>query len=144
MPSVCFSKRLGIEKIMDNDPLGNTSYVNVRTIVVSLVTVVLASLLAVCPLTACVIAPDSNVARHGCCHKTHPQPGHCPLPTVQDCPYFILEKGKITKTGTAISKDVFQPVMPDFRVLDQFSIIRSQTRLADSTGLYLRLRMLLI
>jgi hypothetical protein len=132
------------QRIMGNDPLVNTSYVNVRTVVASLVTVVLASLLAVCPLTACVIAPDSSAAPHGCCHKAHPQPGHCPLPTVQDCPYFILEKGKITQTGSAISKDDFQPVMPDFRVLDQFSIIRSQTRLADSTGLYLRLRMLLI
>jgi hypothetical protein len=90
------------------------------------------------------MAPDSEAAHHGCCHKPLPQPAHCPLPAVQDCPYFILAKGKITQIGTAISRDVFQALPPDFRVPDQFSSRRSETRQADSTGLYLRLRILLI
>jgi len=111
--------------------------------VASLVTVALASLLAICPLTACAMALDSDVAHHGCCHK-HPQPTHCPLPTVQDCPYFILAKGKITQTAAPISADIFQVVTPDFRVPDQFSTFRSETRLPDSKGLYLRVRVLLI
>jgi hypothetical protein len=123
-----------------NNPLTDTSYTNVRTVVASLVTVVLLSLLAVCPLTACSLLPDNDAARHSCCHK----PTHCPLPTVQDCPYFILEKGKITQTAAPVSVHFFQVVTPDVRVPDQFSSLRGETRLPDSEGLYLRVRVLLI
>lgn len=131
------------QRMMVNDPLVHTSYVNVRTVVASLVAAVLMSLLAICPLTACAMAPDSDAAHHGCCHK-HPQPTHCPLRTVQDCPYFILAKGKITQTVAPVSADVFQVVAPDLRVPDHSSSFRGETRLPNSKGLYLRVRVLLI
>jgi hypothetical protein len=115
-----------------------------RTAVASLVTVVLLSLFAVCPLTACVLALNSDTAHRGCCHKSGPQPTHCPLPTVQDCPYFILEKGKIIQAGAAVSVNVSQPVTPDFRVPDRLTGLRYETRLQDSADLYLRVRVLLI
>src|ERR1700686_1546092 len=97
-----------------NNLLSNAYYISMRTVVASLVTVVLLSLFAVCPLTACVLALNSDTAHRDCCHKPGPQPTHCPLPTVQDCPYFILEKGKITQAGAAISANVPQAVTSDF------------------------------
>jgi hypothetical protein len=60
-----------------------------RGTVASVAVVFLLSLLALCPLPACAMA----LAHQGCCHKSQTLP-QCPIPTLQDCPYFILEKGK--------------------------------------------------
>jgi hypothetical protein len=115
-----------------------------RAIVASIVVTVLVGLLAVCPLMACAMAPEI-AAHHGCCRKSpQPQPTRCPLPSVQDCPYFILEKGKTSQTTAQVSVVACQPITAIFRVADQFFAARTETRLPDSAGLYLRVRVLLI
>ena len=115
-----------------------------RAIVASLVVTVLALILAVCPFTACAMAPEV-VAHHGCCHKSpQPQPARCPLPSIQDCPYFILEKGKTSQTTAQVWVVACQPITPILRIADPFFTARTETRLPDSAGLYLRLRVLLI
>ncbi len=66
------------------------------------------------------------------------------MPSAQDCPYFILDRGKVTQVIADIS-----PVNPglisvDLPAPNPFSITPTKARLPDSTGLYLRVRVLLI
>jgi hypothetical protein len=107
--------------------------------VASLVAIVLLSLLAICPLPACAMA----LAQHGCCHKSQAQP-HCSMPTLQDCPYFILEKGKTAPTVASYAPALCRQTGSDLHAPDSFSAIRTEARLPDSAGLYLRVRVLLI
>jgi len=107
--------------------------------VASLVAVVLLSLIAVCPLPACAMA----LTHHGCCHKSQTQP-RCPMPTLQDCPYFILEKGKTAPTVASFAPVLCRQITSDFCTPDFLSTIRTEARLPDSAGLYLRVRVLLI
>ena len=110
----------------------------------SMVVTVLLALFAVCPLTACAMVPEV-VAHHNRCHKSpQPQPARCPLPSVQDCPYFILEKGKTSRIAEQVSVMDSQPITPILRVADQLSAARIETRRPDAAGLYLRVRVLLI
>jgi len=106
--------------------------------VATFVTAVLLGLFAMCPLPACAMAQA-----HACCHKSQTQP-HCPMPTVQDCPYFILEKGKTTPSVASLTPALAQVMASDFHVPDPFFTVRTETRLPDSAGLYLRVRALLI
>jgi len=105
---------------------------------------VLVGLLAVCPLMACAMAPEI-APHHGCCHKSpQPQPARCPLPSIQDCPYFILEKGKTSQTTAQVAVTACRSITPILRVADHFFAALTETTLPDSAGLYLRLRVLLI
>ena len=113
--------------------------VGVRDIVAPLVAIVLLSLLAICPIPAC----GMTLAQHGCCHKPHAQP-HCPMPTVQDCPYFILEKGKTVPSFVGFAPVIVARTTANSWVQHHSSTIRTEFRLSDSAGLYLRVRALLI
>lgn len=115
-----------------------------RTVVAQLVAVVLLSLLAVCPLAACAHGTGSNAVTHGCCHKSPLQPVRCPMPALQDCPYFILEKAKTTQAAVGIAPIVLQRNNFEPALANQFSNLRGETRLPNSKGLYLRTRVLLI
>lgn len=129
---------------MPNQRRTGTYNLSVRSIVASLVVTMLVGLLAVCPLTACAMAPEV-AAQHDCGHKSpQPQPRRCPLPSVQDCPYFILERGKTSQTTVQVSVLACRPITPIFRVADAFFAARTETRLPNSAGLHLRLRVLLI
>jgi hypothetical protein len=110
-----------------------------KGMVASLVAIVLLSLVAICPLPACAMA----LAQHGCCHKSQAQP-HCPMPTLQDCPYFILEKGKTAPTIANFVPVLCRQPASDLWAPNSFSTIRTEARLPDSAGLYLRVRVLLI
>ena len=66
------------------------------------------------------------------------------MPALQDCPYFILEKAKTTQAAVGIASIVLQRNDFEPAVADQFSNLRGETRLPNSKGLYLRVRVLLI
>jgi len=111
---------------------------SMRAATAALTAVILLGLLALCPLPICAMP-----TAHACCHKSQ-TPQHCPLPTIQDCPYFILEKGKTAPTVEAAVPVACPQNVADLRVSDCFSTIRTEIRLVDATGLYLRMRVLLI
>jgi hypothetical protein len=110
-----------------------------KGVVASLVAIVLLSLVAICPLPACTMA----LAQHGCCHKSQAQP-HCPMPTLQDCPYFILEKSKTAPTIANFVPVLCRQLASDLWAPNSFSTIRTEATVPDSAGLYLRVRVLLI
>lgn len=66
------------------------------------------------------------------------------MPSVQDCPYFSLERGKIAQAVADIPPVSCGGIAIDCCTSDPFSVIRTETRLPDSAGLYLRVRVLLI
>lgn len=115
--------------------MGFTAYYWVmKGIAVSLAVIVLLGLLILCPL------PMNALTDHSCCHKTQHQP-RCPLPTVQDCPYFILEKGK-TALDAAASVPVF--VQTATVTSEPFSTVYPEGRFLDSADRYLQVHVLLI
>ena len=66
------------------------------------------------------------------------------MPTLQDCPYFILEKGRTAPTVANFAPPLCRQIASDLYAPDSFSTIRTEARLPDSAGLYLRVRVLLI
>jgi len=127
----------------DKSP-ANSSKQTMRAWVASFVAAILLSLLTVCPMTACVTMSDLAAAHHGCCHKPQSQPARCPMPTVQDCAYFILERGKMAQAIEAVSPVSVTGLALDLAVADLHAEFRVETRLPDFAGLYLRVRTLLI
>jgi hypothetical protein len=115
-----------------------------RTVVAFTMALVLVSILAVCPLMACPLTAGSGEVGKPCCHKSQTQPASCPRTTVQDCPYFILENSKTAKTASQTFVIGLPPVSPEVSVSDGFSILPAKTRLPNSAGLFLRIRVLLI
>ena len=117
------------------DKLGAGAYHSVmKGMAASLIAVVLLGLLVLCPL------PLNALTDHSCCHKTQSHP-HCPLPTVQDCPYFILEKGKTAANLAAIAPVFIQTASISST---PYSTVSTGERLPDSADLYLQVRVLLI
>jgi len=106
----------------------------------SLTALILLGLLVICPLPACAV----SASHQGCCHKSQPQPVRCPMPSIQDCPYFILQKGKVTQATGSISPLGSPVLAQDLGSPSLFSISRTSSRLPDSDGLYLRVHVLLI
>jgi len=66
------------------------------------------------------------------------------MPALQDCPYFILEKGKTAPSIASAAPVLCRQTTSDLWAPDSFSTMRTEARLPDSAGLYLRVRALLI
>jgi len=66
------------------------------------------------------------------------------MPTLQDCPYFILEKGKTAPSVASVAPALCQQIATDLCTPVRFSTMRTEARLPDAAGLYLRVRVLLI
>lgn len=93
----------------------------------------LLGILTACPLMACGLLSTSPP----CCH-------HTPKNTVQVCPYLLLEKGKTSAAMAHPLSATLDPVSHDFSVSVASSFIGSESRIPNSHGLYLRIRVLLI
>ena len=108
-------------------------------------TVILLSVIVLCPSVVCAMHGNSQPDSDSCCHKSHSHPAPCPAKTAPDCPYTVLEKSN-TNTGLLhwgwITPVVWtQPAVP---ALSVNRVSTSELRLVDSTGLFLRNRVLLI
>lgn len=101
----------------------------------------LLGILTVCPLMACGLMPDSVAASEQCCH--HP-PKSYPQNTFQKCPYLLLEQGKTATATAQVLSVALDPVSPGLGVSDAYHFIRSESRISDSQGLYLRIHVLRI
>jgi hypothetical protein len=102
----------------------------------------LLSAVAFCSLIACPLAAAAN---DSCCHKPQSHSGPpCHSKAVQHCPYLVLENGKTTPIATYAVSVHIQPVTPAFNLRDTHPIVRTEFRLPDSEGLFLRNRVLLI
>lgn len=121
--------------------LHNTSNVVMRSTFAVLMTVVLIATVAGCPLMACAFAPGSS---HACCHKHQNGRTPCGSETeMQQCAYSLLEHSRtaapVAALAPAITAAFNQPDRAFSAVSDRLPV-----RLADSAGLYLRLRVLLV
>lgn len=105
----------------------------------SAMTLVILSVIVLCPLAICRWTLSPDPATDSCCHKppTHSQS--------QPCPYSILEKSKANPSASNIVWTlaiVQTPPAPALVILRED--ISGGGRLIDSTGLFLRNRVLLI
>ena len=119
-----------------------TSTSPMRTAVAVMMALMLLSIVAVCPLMACPITAGSSGGGESCCHKSQHPPTSCPRTTVRDCPYFVLENGKTPKPALPIFAFVFLPASTDIAVSSHLSILPAESRLPNSAGLFLRIRVL--
>jgi hypothetical protein len=103
-----------------------------RSTVAALVDAVLAAVLCGCVLLGCALA-DNLGARHACCHKHG----------MQQCAYNLLERSEKAASAHYASAPP-AIVLPEPPVHAGAAAVSSPTFLADSAGLFLRIRVLLI
>jgi hypothetical protein len=108
-------------------------------------TLFLLGVVALCPVIACPLMA-AHAESGSCCHKpqkTHPAP--CPLKTVPDCPYSILEKSKTNPAATHAKwvGAAIQTATGSALPLAGLTVT-APCRLIDAAGLFLRNRALLI
>ena len=121
-------------------PVTSTSMV--KTAVAFMMSLMLLSIVAVCPLMACSISAGSDGGGNSCCHKSQPPPTSCPRTTVRDCPYFVLESGKIPNGASPIFTLILHHTSAAIGVPSHFAILPTDSRLPSSAGLFLRIRVL--
>src|SRR6266478_8456650 len=122
----------------------STSMMMMRTAVAFVMAVMLLSIATVCPAIACPLGQVSGTQSRSCCHQPQPQPTSCPRTTIQSCPYLSLEKSTAaTTTPDAVSVSL-NPVSPELPIVNRLSSFGIEDRLPDSSGLFLRIRVLLI
>ena len=107
-----------------------------------LTTLLLLIAITACPLLACPLNADSNASGKACCHKSHSHPPSCPQRSVQNCPYLMLEMAKVSPT---VSFAALLPVI-DFSIANEKPHIdwshHPAEPIQDSSGLYLKVRVL--
>ena len=114
-----------------------------RTILALAMTLVLLSVVALCPAIACPLIAGSAGESGSCCHKPHPGP--CPPKTVPDCPYSILQKSKTNPAAThvqwvgSLARNESYAALPAARLT-----CGAACRLVHAAALFLRNRVLLI
>src|SRR5438067_892681 len=113
-----------------------------KTAVAFMLALMLLSIVAVCPLMACSIAGGSDGGGESCCHKSQHPPASCPRTTVRDCPYFVLENGKTPDAASALFTICFHPILTDIAVSSHVSILPGESRLPNSAGLFLGIRVM--
>jgi hypothetical protein len=116
-----------------------TSVSSMRSAVAIGMAMLLFSILALCPVMACPLTP----ATKSCCHKAQTEFPSYP-PTIQACPYLLLDKGQTVTASVILATIALPPVSPNRTVVRASAISGNEIRLPDSSGLYLRLRVLLI
>ena len=119
-----------------------TSTSLVKTAVAFMMALMLLTIVAICPLMACPITAGSDGGGESCCRKSQHPPISCPRTTVRDCPYFVLENGKTPNTASPIFTFIFHPTSTDSAVSPHLSIPPAESRLPNSAGLFLRIRVL--
>ncbi len=113
--------------------------------VASAMTLILISVVALCPAVACPLMAAAHVEASSCCHKPQTHPAPCPLKSVPDCPYSILEKSKKDSGATqgkwvaAVIRTAPMVTLPVASVA-----VSVPCRLVDVGELFLRNRVLLI
>jgi hypothetical protein len=103
----------------------------------------LLALLAAVVLCASAQCPVLQVASN-CAHPCCPHPDSHPVPSqsAQDCPYLLL--GKAKAPGIAVFGSVPMATLYEMPVAVSYRAPLVRTYVADSSGLHLRLRLLLI
>ena len=115
-----------------------------RASVASAMVLVLVSVIALCPAVACPLAA-SHAQSDSCCHKHQTPSAPCHAKSVPDCPYSILQKSKTSPTAThaewvgSIASTAHSVTLP----VTMLSV-NTSCRLVDVSGLFLRIRVLLI
>ncbi len=113
-----------------------------RSVIAILTTIVLVVIATSCG-SVCLLGAASNTAGD-CCPQHHSS--HMPCgskPGIQQCPYSILARAKTVATDGAVVAPpaaVLAPLPADHQSTSK----NAPQRLADSAGLFLRLRVLLI
>jgi hypothetical protein len=103
---------------------------------------VLLAILIACPVLACTPMVDSDAA-HSCCPHSRSHSAPHPQTSAQDCPYLLLEKSG--NPSFAAYLPALLPTPVSFAAVAQpLSMAERHSRIADSSGLFLRLRVLLI
>jgi hypothetical protein len=103
----------------------------------------LVSIATICPAVVCPI--KANSTSKSCCHEPRPQqPTSCPRTTIQNCPYLSLEKSTAVTATPDVLPVSFPSVSPELPALNRLSSSEIEDRLSDSSGLFLRIRVLLI
>ena len=116
-----------------------------RTILAWAMTLVLVSVIALCPAIACPLVAGGETHFGSCCHHPQSQHGPCPPKTAPACPYSILQKSKSTSQLTHASSVIAIAAGATASLLPAGIITQAAPeRLINSTGLFLRNCVLLI
>ena len=135
---------LGEDKMLPTKRRFRTSTPLMRTTVAWMMALMLVSIATICPAIACPIKVNSSTSK-SCCHEPKPQqPTSCPRPTIQNCPYLILEKSTPPTTTFDALPVSLLPVSFKLPALNRLRSFGTEDRLPDSSGLFLRIRVLLI
>jgi hypothetical protein len=130
-----------MNRLANGFPSGTSTSV-MKTVVACMMALMLLSIVAVCPLMACPIAAGSDSGGASCCRKSQHPPASCPRTTVRDCPYLVLENSKTPDTALPILAFILHPISTDIVVSSYFSILPAESRLPNSAGLLLRIRVM--
>ena len=134
----------GARKMLPTKIVFGTSTPLMRTGVAFMMALILVSAVTNCPAIACPIRANSGPTK-SCCHEPKPQqPTSCPRTTIQNCPYLILEKITAATATPVVASVSFHPISPELPALNRRSLSGAEDRLPDSSGLFLRIRVLLI
>jgi len=108
-------------------------------------TVVLLTVIALCPSAACPMRSDLQPDSDSCCHKSHSHPVPCPAKTAPDCPYTIIEKSNINSGASHWSwAGIVSWHKPGVPAVAVSTICHRDGRLVNSADIFLRNRVLLI
>src|SRR5580704_16162350 len=102
----------------------------------------LLAILVACPVLACPPMVDSYAA-HSCCPHSGSHSAPHSQTSAQDCPYLLLEKSR--NSGFAAYVPALLPTLVSFAAIaEPLSMAERRSHVADSSSLFLRLRVLLI
>jgi hypothetical protein len=104
--------------------------------------VTLLTILVACPVLACTPMVDSNAA-HSCCPHSRSHSAPHSQTSAQDCPYLLLEKSR-HPVFTAYTPALLAAPVSFAAAPQPLCMAERHSRIADSSGLFLRLRVLLI
>src|ERR1700722_4830214 len=102
----------------------------------------LLAILFACPVLSCLPMAASDAA-HSCCPHSRSHSAPQSQTSAQDCPYLLLEKGKHSSFGADAPALLPAPVSLA-AIARPLSMAERDIHIADSSGLFLRLRVLLI
>lgn len=113
-----------------------------RTAVALGATLLLLTIVALCPLLMCPLIAQADASDHGCCHKPHSHHSSCPPQIAPDCPYIALEKSKTQPVVSPMLAARLCRLNPDLGL--EVGLAARPTYPRNAAGIYLRNRVLLI
>jgi len=114
------------------------SYSQMRSALAILMPVLVVTALGACAFTTCALAADSS---HACCHRHRSGTPGAPTTATHQCIHNLLERGKIVP-GVHLADP--PPALSCPSPVHDSDCAPVPERLADSAGLFLRIRVLLI